>query len=466
MHQTEQPARLEQHTIQPIPLNERHGTPTDLFTIWTGTNIMLLTVVTGALSVTVFKQPFWWAVLALVVGNLVGAVFMALHSAQGPQLGVPQMVQTRGQFGSYGAILVVGLVIFMYLGFFASVIVLGGQAIHLVAPAISTNVGVGIVGLLSLIATIFGYDLIHSYTRVITYVSIAVTILAFIWIVFVHGIPAVVLGSGPGHSVTMAGFIGTVSVAALWQLAYAPYVSDYSRYLPFETKTSTAFWSTYLGTVLGSVFPMALGALVGLAAANGDIVEGLALLTGAVGPLVIIAFAGGIAANGAMNLYCCTLSTMTIGQTLLPAWSPGAMGRTLISLALFAVALAVALIGQNNFLAYYTNFILALLYILVPWTSVNLVDYYLIQHGNYDVPSFFQSDGGIYGRFQWVAILAYVFGIAVQTPFMATDFYTGPLAEKLGGADISWMLGLVLTSFAYYFGSSLCRKQSLKGITP
>ena len=77
--------------------------------------------------------------------------------------------------------------------------------------------------------------------------------------------------------------------------------------------------------------------------------------------------------------------------------------------------------------------------------------------------SFFQRDGGIYGRFQWVAILAYVFGIVVQTPFMATDFYTGPMVEKLGGADILWMLGLVLTSFAYYFSCSIRRKQILKG---
>ena len=47
----------------------------------------------------------------VVVGNTVGGVFMALHSAQGPQLGVPQMVQTRGQFGSYGSLLVIVLVI-------------------------------------------------------------------------------------------------------------------------------------------------------------------------------------------------------------------------------------------------------------------------------------------------------------------------------------------------------------------
>src|ERR1700686_2320226 len=107
MTQREQPARLEISTIQPIPREQRHGTARDLFTVWFGSNIMLLTIVTGAIATTVYGLNFTWAVLSIVFGNLLGGVFMALHSAQGPTLGVPQMVQTRGQFGSHGALLVV-----------------------------------------------------------------------------------------------------------------------------------------------------------------------------------------------------------------------------------------------------------------------------------------------------------------------------------------------------------------------
>src|SRR3979490_1147634 len=117
---TQSPARLESSTIRPIPLTERHGTAADLFTVWFGTNFMVLTIVTGGLAVTVFALRVEGALVGLSVGNLVGAIFMALHSAQGPTLGVPQMVQTRGQFGSVGSLLVVGIVIIMYVGFFAS----------------------------------------------------------------------------------------------------------------------------------------------------------------------------------------------------------------------------------------------------------------------------------------------------------------------------------------------------------
>jgi nucleobase:cation symporter-1, NCS1 family len=457
MQVQEEAARFEQHTIRPIPQDERHGTPRDLFTIWTGTNIMLLTVVTGALSVTVFGQPFWWAVGGLVLGNLVGAIFMALHSAQGPQLGVPQMVQTRGQFGSMGALLVVGIVVLMYIGFFASIIVLGGQSIHSLIPGIGTNTALVIIGILSLCAAIWGYDLIHAYTRIITYCSTAILLLAFVWIICVHGLPG---GMFHKNTMTLAGLIGTTSTAALWQIAYAPYVSDYSRYLPVSTDTSTAFWATYGGTVLGSIFPMVLGALIGLAVSNGDVIGGLTALTGTIAPVVVIALAGGIASAAAMNLYCCTLSTITIGQTAFPRWSPKAAGRVVISIILFMIAMYLSIVEQNNFLVAYTNFLLALLYVLVPWTAINLVDYYIIRHGDYDVTAFFRQDGGIYGRFAWVAIFSYFLGALVQLPFMATDFYTGPIAQRLGGADISWIIGLILTSLVYYWGTRVFRGRS------
>ncbi|MFM0605340.1 cytosine permease [Paraburkholderia sediminicola] len=449
MNQEDTIGRLEQSTIQPIPAAERHGKASDLFTIWFGSNIMLLTIVTGALAVTVFKQPFWWGVLGIVIGTLVGAVFMALHSAQGPQLGVPQMVQTRGQFGSIGSLLVVGLVVIMYLGFFASNLVLGGQALRSLTPAVSVNDGVIVVGILSLVATIFGYNLIHAYTRLMTWCSGAVLVLAFVWIIFVHGLPADFFAK---NSANLTGFLGTISVAALWQIAYAPYVSDYSRYMPAETGSRVAFWASYWGCSLGSIFPMVLGAVIGLMVADGDVVTGLTTLTHGISTLVVIVLSIGIAATNAMNLYCGALSTITILQTLFPSWSGKARARAVTALVLFAISLTIALFGQSNFLAAYTNFILLLLYVLVPWTAVNLIDYYLVCHGQYDVDSFFRQDGGIYGRFNGIAIFSYLFGIVVQLPFVATDLYTGPIAKKLDGADISWVVGLVLTSLVYYVG--------------
>ncbi len=454
MHNNDNPQApaLELSTIQPISAEERHGRPRDLFTIWFGCNLILLTVITGALAVTVFKLPFFSALAALVLGNLVGGVFMALHSAQGPQLGVPQMVQTRGQFGSFGSLLVVALVVVMYLGFFASNLVLGGQSLHGRFPAVNTNVGILLVGFISLVAASVGYRLIHAYTRVMTYLSGAVLLLAFVWLVFGHGLPADFLER---NETSLAGFLGTLSVAALWQLAYAPYVSDYSRYLPEATGSRSAFWSSYWGCCLGSLLPMLLGVMVALSIDGDDVVGGLIEATGGLSALLVAVLSIGIAATNAMNLYCGALSSITVGQTLVPSWSAGAGARILISLILFSGSLALALLGQDDFMVNYTNFILLLLYVLVPWSAINLVDYYLVAHGRYDLPSFFRRDGGLYGRCNWTAVNCYVLGIIVQIPFMSTALYTGPVARAMDGADISWIVGLGVISPVYYLACRL-----------
>jgi NCS1 family nucleobase:cation symporter-1 len=242
-----------------------------------------------------------------------------------------------------------------------------------------------------------------------------------------------------------------VSVAALWQIAYAPYVSDYTRYMPHETGAVPAFWASYWGCSLGSILPMALGAMLGLIATNGDVPGALKDYTGALSVPVIIIFSVGIAGNNAVNLYCGVLSTITLAQTFIPAWKAGAMARSATAVVLLGIALALALFAATNFLATYTDFILLLLYVLVPWTAVNLVDYYLVRHGEYDVASFFSAEGGVYGRFNRPAIVCYLFGIAIQLPFVDTALYTGPVARMLGGIDVSWVVGLAVVSPVYYF---------------
>jgi len=456
MQSPSQPAKaIELSTIQAIPTSERHGKSRDLFTVWFGSNIMLLTVVTGALAVTIFGLSFIYAVLAIVIGHLVGGIFMALHSAQGPQLGVPQMVQTRGQFGSYGSLLVVVLVVVMYLGFFASNAVLGGQSLHGLFPALSINGGIVLVSAFSVLATIFGYRLIHGYTRVMSYFSGSILLLTFIWIVFISGLPENFMHRG---GFNWPGFFGTLSVAALWQLAYAPYVSDYSRYMPEGTGNRTAFWASYSGCCLGSIFPMLLGVVVALCIEGDDIVGGIATMTGGISFLVLATLSIGVAATNAMNCYCGALSTITVGQTLFPNWSAGAGSRAIVALVLFSISLALALLGKDDFMTNYTNFILLLLYVLVPWTAINLVDYYLVMHGSYDVPSFFRRDGGVYGYFNWTAVVCYFIGIVVQIPFMSTDIYMGYVAEQMNGADISWIVGILVISPLYYWLASRRQK--------
>ena len=441
-------SRIEQHTIYQIPLDERHGKAHQLFTLWFGANLNVLTVVTGALATTIFHQSFLSAVVAILLGNLIGTIFMALHAAQGPRLGVPQMVQSRGQFGAKGAGFVVALVAFMYVGYAATAFVTGGQSVHLIIPALSQHAAIIAIAAISLAAAIFGHDLIHFSTRMMAYVSGGALLLAYLWLLFITPVPAQFLTQG---SFSAVGFFKMVSMGALWQLGYAPYVSDYSRYLPPDSGPRQAFWACYWGTTLGAVLPMILGAMIGPAVTDGNVVTAIDHLTGRVSVLIMLLLAPGVAVAGAICLYGGALAMITLGHTLLPRWRITHRARIVIASGIFVAALLIGIAGESNFLPLYSDFNELLLYLLVPWTAVNLIDYYLIRFGDYHVPSFFAADGGVYGHYNLTALACYLIGIVVQIPFIATDFYTGPLARALGGVDISWMVGIAVVSPVYYF---------------
>jgi NCS1 family nucleobase:cation symporter-1 len=98
------------------------------------------------------------------------------------------------------------------------------------------------------------------------------------------------------------------------------------------------------------------------------------------------------------------------------------------------------------------NFIGGLLFFFVPWSAINLEDYYLVKRGRYDVQSFF-TPSGIYGRIQWRARICYVITLAVQVPFLDQLFYVGPLVQPLGGAGVSWIAGFGLASLLYLAGA-------------
>ncbi|HXW75550.1 MAG TPA: cytosine permease [Steroidobacteraceae bacterium] len=441
-------SRIEQHTIYQIPLDQRHGKAGQLFTLWFGANLNVLTVVTGALATTIFHQSFLSAVLAILLGNLIGTIFMALHAAQGPRLGVPQMVQSRGQFGAKGAGFVVLLVAFMYVGYAGTAFVTGGQSLHLIVPPLGETAAIVAIGAISLAGAVYGHDLIHFSTRMMTYVSGGALLLAYLWVLLITPVPGYFLTQG---SFSAVGFFKMVSMGALWQLGYAPYVSDYSRYLPPESGPRQAFWSCYWGTTLGAVLPMILGALIGPAVIDGNVVTAIAHLTGRVSLVIMLLLVPGVAVAGSICLYGGALAMITLGHTLLPRWRITHHARIAIASAIFVVALLISIAGAKDFLPLYSHFNELLLYLLVPWTAVNLIDYYLIRFGDYHVPSFFAVDGGVYGHYNVTALACYLVGIVVQIPFVAADFYTGPFARALGGVDLSWIVGIAVVSPVYYF---------------
>ncbi|MFD0829188.1 purine-cytosine permease family protein [Bacillus sp. UNC438CL73TsuS30] len=437
---------IEKRTIEFIPESERHGSVRNLFTIWFSANMQVTTLVTGALAIE-FGLSIFWGLIAVILGNLLGAIFMASHSVQGPKLGIPQMIQSRAQFGVVGAVIPLFVVILMYIGFFASSGVLGAQAISS-AFSIPVNWGIVLVSIISLVITLIGYDLIHKLEKyfaiIFAIVFIFVTVEAFrlempahIW--------------APGHF-SGGTFLLMVSIAATWQLTYAPYVADYSRYLPSNTPSSKTFGYTYAGTVIGTVWMMSLGviltALIPKFLDNSSL--GLAKLVGPqLAVIMYVVIVLGVLAVNVLNLYGAFMSI----TTTLEAFTKLKATTNVRFWLVFATAIigtVLAIWGNGNFLSNFENFILLLSYFMVPWTAINLIDYYLLRRGEYNVWDVFDVNGQ-YGKFNWIAIIAYLISFILEVPFVNTSMYVGPVSKALDGTDIAWIVGLAVPLVLYYY---------------
>src|ERR1700761_6771185 len=117
---------IERRSIEYVPLSERHGKVWHLWPVWFSGDANLATVATGIVGVALGAH-LMWMVTAVVAGCLFGTFFMAFHSTQGPQLGLPQMIQSRPQFGYLGALLVWVVALIAYIGFNAFNQILAGD---------------------------------------------------------------------------------------------------------------------------------------------------------------------------------------------------------------------------------------------------------------------------------------------------------------------------------------------------
>jgi NCS1 family nucleobase:cation symporter-1 len=301
----------ERRTIDYIPDAERHGSVFSQFTLWLAANLQITAIVTGALAVVLGGDVFW-SLVGLLFGQLIGGGVMALHGAQGPQLGLPQMISSRVQFGVYGAVIPIVLVCLMYVGFSASGSVLAGQA---VAQLLHVNDALGIVAFTAVIVvfTVIGYRVIHLVGRVASVVGVIAFVYMFAQLLIGHDISALLAN----RHFTVSSFLLAMSLSASWQIAFGPYVADYSRYLPRSTSPRKTFWAIAAGAIIGAQVSMVFGvfaaALAGKQFSGHEVsfVVGLGA-TGTIAALLYFAIAFGKITITTLNAYGSVMSIATV----------------------------------------------------------------------------------------------------------------------------------------------------------
>jgi nucleobase:cation symporter-1, NCS1 family len=438
---------IEQRSIDYVPLAERHGKVWHLWPVWFSGDAHLATVATGVVGIAL-GGSFSWMVLAVVLGCAFGTFFMAFHATQGPQLGLPQMIQSRPQFGYVGALLVWGVALIAYIGFNAFNQILAAQTAHTLY-GIDSKRGIMLgFTLLSLFLAVIGYDLIHLAQRWTAYVLIAALIVFSIAVAVRTPFSPALLAWGEFNKVA---FLAQFFAAASYQLSWSMYVSDYSRYLPRGVGVGASFWWTYLGATIGGAWTMLVGTVAAALYPNMELAKALRSVADAMipgfGKPLLLCFVIGLVTVTSLNFYGASLTLLSVMDSLKP--SRPTLTKRLTTLLFAAIAATViANASSQDFVEQFGAFLAVLLYLFTPWTAINLVDFYWVRKGHYSVREIF-NPRGMYGRWNWRGLLAYGVGFVAMIPFFSTPLYTGPIAAALGGADIAMLVGLPVSAVVY-----------------
>jgi purine-cytosine permease-like protein len=159
----------------------------------------------------------------------------------------------------------------------------------------------------------------------------------------------------------------------------------------------------------------------------------------------------------ALNFYGASLTLLSIADSVRPGQG-GARRRLLSLIAAAAATLVITATAAATFMDRFLDLLALLLYLLTPWTAINLVDFYWVRKGHYSVREIFNPHG-LYGRWNWRGLMAYGVGFAAMIPFFSTDLFRGPVARALGGADIAMLIGLPVAALAYLLA---CKSLDLK----
>jgi nucleobase:cation symporter-1, NCS1 family len=447
---------VETRSIEYIPLCERHGKVWHLWPVWFSGDANLATVATGVVGVALGGHLLWMAI-AVVSGCAFGTFFMAFHSTQGPQLGLPQMIQSRPQFGYLGALLVWGVALIAYIGFNAFNQVLAAQtmgSLYGSEPAAT----IVIFSLLSAALAAVGYDLIHIAQRWVAYVVIAALVVFTVAAAISLQLPVQEATLGPFPRVA---FLAQFFAAASYQISWSIYVSDYSRYLPRDVGVRSSFCWTYFGALIGGAWMMLLGTLAAALYPALEVTTSLRIVADNVlpgfGRPLMLASLLGLVAITSLNYYGASLTLLSVMDCFKP--TPPSRFKRLATLLLSMLAANVlAFSSSSGFVAKFGDFLAVLLYLFTPWTAINLVDFYLVRKGAYSVREIFNAHG-MYGAWNWRGLTAYGVGFVSMIPFFSTGVYTGPVAAALGGADIAMLVGLPVAALVYIWA---CRSMDLE----
>ena len=393
--------------VEPVPPRHRVLGLWDSGVLWADLGISFLVMVVGTFLVP--GLGLGTALLAIVVGAVIGNVLLGLAATVGSDTGVPTMVLLRAPLGVRGSYAPTVVNILQLLGWAAFEVIVMAQAANTLAMRLfdapsAYHAWVVVFTLLTLALALAGPVLVTKQVleKVVVWAVLATTVWMTVALLTTYDIGE--LWSRPGTGGLT--FWRAVDLVVALPISWFPLVADYSR---FARDRRAAFWGTALGYAVPHIWFYALGALLALAAGvafdpNAPITPLISAIAGlTAGGLALLVLLVDETDEGFANIY----STAVSIQNLLPR----AGQRTLIVL-ISAVVLVIAWMVP---LTRYEGFLLLIGAVFVPLLGVLAADYFVVRGRRYDVDELFRTEGAYWyrGGVNAVAIGVWLAGAAL-----------------------------------------------------
>jgi purine-cytosine permease-like protein len=445
---------IEVRGFDHIPEGERNMTLRQVAPLWVGNSLNLLSFALGSIAITLGLN-LWQALAACVVGSLTFS-YTALGSIVTVRAGLPVTTLARAAFGIRGNLPNALLSWIASVAFEVINTIFGVDALLALFQVLGwqdSGIAGKLVAVLLQLVLCGGIAVLGHATMVWFQRLFAALVGAALLIVIAFTVGKVDgLNAAAPHAhlttTTGAAFLTAAAVIAANPISFLFNGPDWVRYLPSATPARSIFRHVFWASYLPSLLMTMMGAFC---ATLGDMSDPVAGLKPFVPPwlfiVYIFAVVGGSLANNVPTYYSSGLALQAIGLKL------HRYTATLFDVVV-SMAITLYILFVQDFSTALNDFIALLVVWVGPFGGVWIADGYL-RRGKYDARAIHSKDSATSQYWGWQGMnpsgcIAMGAGMAVAALTMRSPLYDGPIATALGGADLSWILGLPVAALSYW----------------
>jgi NCS1 family nucleobase:cation symporter-1 len=462
---------IEVRGFDHIPEPERNMALRQVDHLWVGTSVNLFSFALGALAVTLGLN-LWLALAACIVGSLTYA-YLALGSIVTVRAGLPVSTLARAAFGIRGNLANALLSWIASVAFEVINTIFGVDALLALFQVLGWNdsgaAGKLLAVLLQLVLcggiAVLGHATMVWFQRIFAALVGAVLLVVIAFTVGkVDWANAAAPHAHLTSTTTLAAFLTATAVIASNPMSFLFNGPDWVRYLPSATRARSIFWCVFRASYLPSLVLTMMGAYC---ATLGDMSDPVAGMKPFMPPWLFIAYifavVGGSLANNVPTYYSSGLSLQAIGLKLHRSVATGLD-------VVVSTGIALYILFVQDFSTALNDFIALLVVWVGPFGGVWICDGYL-RRGTFDARAIHNAAGRAGRYWGWHGLnpsgcIALVAGMLVAGMTMKSPLFDGPIASALGGADLSWLLGLPVSALTYGLLSRLAERRAELALHP